>query len=221
MPRISYGPLYRQAEKGRVQLEAENTKLQQRITTLESEVNELREDYKNLDTEKDALQSDLETSKEQIRTMELSRFASAYDNQEKDYETQQIRWFSLSLWATAFLTASVLLSIFGPFLLKYTNPWYQEPGFYFLDVIFLTLFVYALKQHSHLGNLRIDYANRRTLAQSYQYIIEEEVEHAEIKAKFLERAANIFSSTALMHDGDVTIPEALMSKFLGRSSKGD
>lgn len=81
-----------------------------------------------------------------------------------------------------------------------------------IDLIFITLFIYTLKQHSHFGNLRIDYANRKTLAQCYQHIVESG-EHNEIREGFLKKAAEIFSSKAKMHSSDITLSEAVLGKL--------
>src|SRR3990167_4547285 len=127
---------------------------------------------------------------------------------------QKDLWFKLSLWGTGLLTGSIFFSIAGPHMFA-DKQWYTEPGFYLLNIIFLTLFIYALKQHAHFGNLRIDYANRKTLAQSYQYIIADEEETSDVKKRFLERAADVFSSKAIPRSSDVTIYEAIVAKFVG------
>jgi len=183
-------------------------------TSREAEMLEQKETLTNLKKEYDSVTEKNTELSEQLRNKELGRFASAYDIQEKEYKTQQDLWFRLSLWATVLLTVCILISIVGS--LDPSKSWYREPAFYMLDIIFLTLFVYALKQHSHLGNLRIDYANRKTLVQSYQYIIEDEPEDSEVRKKFLERASNIFSSEVTLKSNDVTIYEALVAKILGK-----
>jgi len=184
----------------------------QKITDLEQQV-------ETAESEKEQLEEKVTELSDQLRKKELGRFASAYKDQEGEYKTQQDLWFKFSLWATGLLTLSVVASIFGPLLLQ-ENQWHEKSAFYLLDIIFLTLFVYALKQHAHLGNLRVDYANRKTLAQSYQYIIEDEAETSEIKTRFLDRAANVFSSKAILRSGDITWYEAVIAKFLGPKSGG-
>lgn len=185
-------------------------------TTDGQRISEFELQVKNLETEKEDLEGKNVELNTQLRQKELGRFASAYAEQEGEYKTQQDLWFTLSLWATGLLTVSVVASIFSPLFIQ-GNQWYEKSSFYLLDVIFLTLFVYALKQHAHLGNLRVDYANRKTLAQSYQYIIEDEEEGpSEIKTRFLNRAADIFSSEASTRGNDVTLYEALVGKVLGR-----
>jgi len=189
----------------------EISELETEKETLEGEVNILKEENNEIKEKNTELS-------EQLRKKELSRFASAYATQENEYKTQQDLWFKLSLWATALLTVSVLIPIFGHYFFIDSKQWYKEPGFYLLDAIFLTLFVYTLKQHAHLGNLKIDYANRKTLAQSYQHIIEDGEEDPEVRKRFLERASDIFSSKAVLKDNDVTVPEALLSKITGKKN---
>lgn len=192
-------------------LDTQSANSKESITSLNNEAVLAEEKIEKLD-EQITLLSD------EIRKKELSRFASAYSVQEGDYKTQQDTWFKYSLWATLFLAVSVLCSIFGS-QLGIEKQWYQEPGFYLLNFIFITLFVYSLKQHAHLGNLRVDYANRKTLAQSYQHIIEDEEDFIEIKTRFLERAADIFSSPALLRNSDVTPHESLLGKVFGKKDK--
>lgn len=176
----------------------------------------LTEDKTNLLTEKENIETSLADTKERLRVMELSRFAAAYEKQESDYKSQQKFWFKLNLLATLLLTISILVSIFGiPFLgLDINSAWDKEPKLYLLNLIFLTLFIYTLKQHAHLGNLIIDYANRKTLAQSYQHIVESGG-YDDIRTNFLKNAADIFSSEAKMRSSDITIYEALLAKIFG------
>jgi len=220
-----YKAKYEEANKGNQQKEAEISDLKGQLLELQGKFNTQTSSHNteklSLETEREGLKkkiADLEEKNTalsgQLRNEELSRFASAYEIQEKEYQDQQDLWFNLSLGATGLLTVSVLISIFGPHFAP-SHEWYKEPAFYLLDVIFLTLFVYSLKQHSHLGNLRIDYANRKTLAQSYQYIIEDEEETSEVRKRFLERAADVFTSKVIPRSNDVTIYEALVAKILG------
>lgn len=222
---IGYKSRFQEANKALRQKDEEIKVLQGKLSELqtekidlETEIERLKSNIVKLEATIEELEEKNTQVNEQLRSMELSRFASAYKDQENEYKTQQDLWFKLSLGATALLTISVLISIFGPHVYPRAE-WFKEPAFYLLDVIFLTLFVYALKHHSHLGNLRIDYANRKTLAQSYQYIIEDEEETSEVRKRFLERAADIFSSKAILRSEDVTVYEAVVAKLLGRNKE--
>lgn len=185
-------------------------------TDLETKIGELRVNITNLEKEKSDILEQNKGLSEQLRAKELSRFASEYENLEKEYGEQQDLWFKLSLGATGLLTISILASIVAPLHPLLQNKlWYQEPGFYLLNLIFITLFIYALKQHSHLGNLRIDYANRKALAQSYQYIIEDEDETSAVRKEFLEKALGIFTSRAMLKIGGITPYESIVEKVFG------
>lgn len=223
--RNSYKVLYEKIKETDVQKDKEIFNLQEQLdktkkeyaeqkTKDDNKINELETEKTKLISEKDDLSSVLEDTEEKLRVMELSRFASSYEKQELDYEKQQRFWFRIGVVTTGLLILSVLLSILGPKWFNLSVLWYKEPGFYLLNFIFLTLFIYALKQHSHLGNLRVDYANRKTLAQSYQHIVEDEG-HNDIKEGFLKNASEIFSSKAMMRSDDVTLYEALVAKLLG------
>ena len=155
----------------------------------------------------------LSEAQEQIRSMELSRFASAYRDQETEYREEQTKWFKYVMVASLFLTGSIMFSIFVPPHMPITGRWYQEPGFYLLDAMFLTLFVYSLKRHAHLGNLIVDYANRKTLAQSYQHLVESDEESAELESKFQERVAEIITAQPAVQDSKVTVYEHMFDQF--------
>ena len=155
----------------------------------------------------------LSEAQEKIRLMELSRFASAYKDQELEYREEQAKWFRYVIAASIFLTGSIMFSIFVPPHMPITGRWYQEPGFYLLDAMFLTLFVYSLKRHAHLGNLIVDYANRKTLAQSYQHLVESDEESAELESKFQERVAEIITAQPAVQDSKVTVYEHLFDQF--------
>ena len=228
----SYKRLYQEANKLGKQKDDQISKSQKQLEDLQNKFDTQTASDKTsisgLETEKKALEEQIRTRQEenasleqkntdlgeQLRKKELSRVASAYAEQETEYKGQQDLWFKLSLWGTGLLTGSIFFSIAGPHMFA-DKQWYTEPGFYLLNIIFLTLFIYALKQHAHFGNLRIDYANRKTLAQSYQYIIADEEETSDVKKRFLERAADVFSSKAIPRSSDVTIYEAIVAKFVG------
>ena len=82
--------------------------------------------------------------------------------------------------------------------------------------MFLTLFVYALKKHAHLGNLIVDYANRKTLAQSYQYLVESDEESAGLATKFQEKVAEIITSQPAVQDGKVTVYEHIIDQLTAK-----
>ncbi|MEA1929853.1 MAG: hypothetical protein U9M92_03175 [Patescibacteria group bacterium] len=221
----SYKRDYHEEQKRGLQKDKAITVLEEQFTNLSDEnlkqktaadkkTAGLKDENTKLVSEVDVLEKRISKTEEQLRVMELSRFASAYAEQEKDYKGQQSFWFKIGIGTTILLSASILVSFFGPTIYDFDVIWYKEPGLYLLNIVFLTVFVYALKQHSHLGNLRIDYANRKTLAQSYQHIIESK-EHPEIQKDFLKNASDIFSSKAIMKSSDVTIYEALVAKILG------
>ncbi|MBL7045514.1 MAG: hypothetical protein ISR99_00580 [Parcubacteria group bacterium] len=183
-----------------------------------SVIDQKDENIKELNQELKQRLSEMENKDEQIQTMELKRFAQAYADQESEYKTEGEKWFKYGFITSVLLATSVLASIFSVYIPRISGTWYENPGFYLLNLIFITLFVYALKQHLHFGKLRIDYANRKTLAQSYQYIIEDE-EDKDVAKRFLERAADVFSSRADLTSGDVTPQEGFLTKMFNRKKE--
>lgn len=215
----------RERDKRIIELEKKVTDLQVEMTTnntahvdaiakKDEQIGELETEKETLEEQVETLESAGKTKDEQIRTMELSRFAKEYKDQEDHYAKQQEKWFKRSLMAAAVLIASVLGAVFN--VIPSANL-YQDPEVLFLNAILLTLFIYSLRQHSHLANLRDDYANRRALAQSYQYMVEkdETEDFSDIETKFFERAVEIFTRKPAARGKDIGIHDAIFTKLFG------
>lgn len=74
-----------------------------------------------------------------------------------------------------------------------------------------------MRQHSHLADLREDYANRKALAQSYQYMVEDDDSGAlsEIQHIFFEKAIDVFTKRPKSRGNDVTWYQTLFAKWVG------
>jgi hypothetical protein len=190
-------------------LEQEKKGLSEEIVSLHSERDELLGYRTTTEPIFSETKTKLSEAQEKIRLIELSRFASAYKKQEDEYREEQQKWFTYVIYSTLFLTGSIMFSIFSP-----EHVWYQEPGFYLLDAMFLTLFIYALKKHAYLGNLIVDYANRKTLVQSYQYLVESDEESSELAIKFQEKVTEIVTAIPAVNDGKVTIYEHILDQVM-------
>ena len=216
--RTSYKTLYEESLEEIKILKEEKTSLSERlseqsdeVSSLSSEITDLEETISSNDKEIETLNSTVKEKNRIIRENELRRFASAYASQENEYGQQRETWFGYSLVATILLTLSVVFSIAAPYRGWVEGSWYQQPGFYLLNAIFLTLFVYSLKQHAYFGRLKVDYANRKTLAQSYQHVIEDE-EDAKIQNGFLQEIVKVFAAVPNHSKESVTIWEWLLKK---------
>ncbi|HEY0220989.1 MAG TPA: hypothetical protein VGC58_02070 [Candidatus Paceibacterota bacterium] len=200
-------------------LKQENESLQQNNKILNDELVALTTSHNDLLSYKNVIEPEVEINKtkiselqDKIKSYELRRFASAYFDQESKYREEQNLWFKYVIGSVVLITISILFSIYHPYL-EISNKWYDEPGLYLLNAVFVTIFIYSLKKYSHLGNLIIDYANRKTLAQSYQYLVESEDELSELDNKFLEKVSSIFTANPVALDSKVTMYEQLLDNI--------
>lgn len=200
-----------QLNKDKRNLEENTKQLESNIEKLNTKISELQVDSRAQENKIKTLNETISDRDRTIKENELRRFSAAYEKQEREYRSKQNDWFNYSLIATVALTSSVLFSIVAPSKGWATGQWYEQPGFYLLNAIFLTLFVYSLKQHSYFGKLIVDYANRKTLAQSYQHIVEDEKDE-EIKTGFLKEIVKIFAAAPNHEKESVTVWEYLLNR---------
>lgn len=182
-----------------------------KITELKKESEEWEETARIDQTQIEELEREIKAKDKTIKENELRRFSAAYSKQEHEFAQNQEKWFQYSLLSTLFLVLSVAFTIVSPSKGWVTASWYEQPGLYLLNAIFLTLFVYSIKQHSYYGHLRVDFANRKTLAQSYQHIIEDK-EDAQIEKGFLAEVVKIFASPPTNEKESVSFWEYLLKR---------
>lgn len=186
------------------------------IAEKDTEISTLIEEKESLEVELKTLQESLKITDGKLRDRELSRFAEQYREQEDRYATQQREWMGYSLGAGGLLLAGTLFTALGGF-----GVGSFQPELVFLNVVLLTIFVYCLRQHSHLANLRDDYANRKALAQSYQYIAQGDETDGlnDIRMDFFEKATDTFTRKPASRGNDVSLQDAFLTKLLGQSGK--
>ena len=196
------------------------------LSEKDTNITELEEDKEQFEEKISSLETSLTRTEEQLRNKELNRFAGEYKKEEERYETQQRDWFWYSVYAGGIALAIAIFTSFNAFeiVITYFGGLPSADGsrlpaveVVFLNAIALTVFIYCLKQHSHLADLREDYANRKALAQSYQYMVEDKEDKSlsEIKNKFFDRAIEVFTKKPRGRGSDVTWYETTISKFFG------
>jgi|SRR3989344_900177 len=212
MSRITIKSLQEKIEKvSSEKLDIENT--------LESERNQHKEeietlksghaaDKEQLEQRISELENDSKEKQKQSDIRELKELASAYAEQEEEYEKDTEKWLKYVVISFVALAISVLVSInLGKGLI-----WYGKLESYSINFVVVTFLVFALKQYSYFNRLRTDYANRKTLAQSYHNILGSE-EDIEIRSRFLERATDVLCAQSEIADEANTIPEKLLESL--------
>lgn len=157
------------------------------------------------DTKIDTLTDEDEQKQKQLNKRELKKLAEAYSEQEGQYKTDSDTWFKFVKLSFAILGATVLFSV----LMSRGVAWYERFEFYLINFVALTFLIFSLKQFTYFTKLRTDYANRKTLAQSYHNILTSS-EDVELKPVFLEKAAGVLAASNDIKQDSFTLPEKLL-----------
>lgn len=205
--------------------------LKPRINKLESEVEALKLENERQQAENDAvvdeiiseheaateelesritsLKKENNSQRERLNKRELKKLAIEYETQEQAYHKDQNTWFKYALLGFVSIVATVL---WAHLTTVPSEPLTDRIDRYIINVILITFLVFCLKQYSTYKDLRIDYANRKTIAQSYFNILDSS-EDAVIKEKFLDASADILVSTTHVNNESHTIPEKLLDSI--------
>ncbi len=166
------------------------------------------EERKTLNQNIEILQKESDSKTKQLNEKELKKLAAAYAEQEEKFAAENRKWF----WFVIGSCVMLLLSIVGSALIAYGNPWYERFEYYLADFVFVTFLIFCLRQYSLTGRFRVDFANRKTLAQSYQNIISTGTDD-EIKGEFLSKATAILCAPVDHSSESYTIPEKLIESI--------
>lgn len=156
----------------------------------------------------------IKKQQKQLNDHELKKMAQAYGNQEGIYQGDVNFWEKVLGGIVLALVISTAVSI----CLANGKPWYDRFEFYLVDFIFLSAVWFSASQYSYYIHLRSDYANRKTIAQSYHNILLSiDDEHAdaentvskEIKERFIEKATDVLCAPSFTN-----IREPLLTKEL-------
>lgn len=154
---------------------AENKKIEH-----ETKINEL-----NVTIE--GLKKELKETKTQLDRKELKKLAEAFDEQEKINKSDQKKWLVAVIVVAGILIAYAVGSIF----LTANKPWLERLSYYAIDVILISGAWFCIAQFSESTRLRYDYGNRKTLAQTFQNILNNLSEDENIRSKFIEKATDV------------------------------
>lgn len=191
-----------QFKNEKIKLKGEHTDL---LVQKESEFTDAKSQMKGNIQE---LENQNKDKQNQLNKRELKKLAEAYKKQEEDYGADKEKWFKYILFSLLVLIASVLFSNY----LSADALWYEKFEHYIINFIAVTFLVFSLKQYSYYNKLRTDYANRKTLAQSYHNILSSE-EDAGIRADFLDKATDVLCAKIEIIDEAHTIPEKLLESI--------
>lgn len=176
------------------QLKRKEEEYNTKINELENKIRELEEQNKE--------------KQRQIDKRELKKLAEAYKEQEDEYKDNAEKWFKYVIGSFILLFLSVGFTIY----IAKNEAWYDRIEFYLLNFIIITFLIFSLKQFSYFIKLKTDYANRKTLAQSYHNILSS-AEDNELKPKFFDKATDVLCAKSDIKHESYTLPEKLLETF--------
>lgn len=144
-------------------------------------------EIENLKGEISSLNADLKQKQAQLDRKELKKLAAAYEVQEKEYQNDIKLWSKILFYAGAFFIAAAVASVY----FSNGKVWYERIEYYLLDLIVFSIIWFSASQYSDYVRLRNDYANRKSIAQSFHNILNNLAEDELIKNKFIEKAVDV------------------------------
>lgn len=168
------------------QLNSERQKNSEEISKLQGEITALKGEVVDTKSELEKKEEELESKQDQLNEKELKRLAQAYEKQELDYKKDIDRWFKFSLVSFSLVILSFLLSLY----LGFGELWYDKIEYHIFNLITITALVVSLRYFSQFNKLRIDFANKKTLAQAYHNILSS-TDDQEIKNRFLDEVIKV------------------------------
>ena len=172
-----------------LKLNTQKTESDEKISERDEEIEELKEE----NAEKQSA----------IDIKEAKKLAKAYEDQEIIYQKGSEKWLNWLMKVAGVLVISTGISIW----LSADKLWYDKFEYYVIDLIFISAVWFCGSQYSDQVKLRDDYANRKTLAQSFHNILNNLPEDEAIKSKYIEKATDVLCAPS-----PVTNKEPVLSK---------
>ncbi len=224
-------------EADKVNLEAENKILQAAIETAAklhlAEVEQQKANQETAEKEretefaltKDELIQKFETTAEQLKEVqlkldarELKKLASAYKEQEDEYSQDTSRWLiALIVVAGLLLTSTITLLV-----VTNNKPWSQKIDYWVVDLVFVSAVWFCGAQYTEYEKLRNEYANKKTIAQSFHNILGNLSEDEAIKERFIDKATDILCSPNPIRTREPVLSKKLakdMAEIIGTAVK--
>ncbi len=157
---------------------------QEDITALENtkttKENELNLAISQVKAERDEKQGRLDRR-------ETKKLAIAYEEEEERETLNQNRWLSATIVVGLFLLASITY----PLLSKGDWAWTDHLDTLPIDILLISILWFCASQFRDASQRKHDYANRKTIAQSFNNILNNLPEDEFIRPRFIEKATDV------------------------------
>ncbi len=165
----------------------------------EAELSELNTTIEELEDENKQKQS-------QIDKRELKKLAEAYSEQEEIFKKESKTWLISLIVSGLLLLISAIVSI----KVTHNESWIESIKYYIIDFILISAVWFCGAQYANTTKLRYDYANRKTLAQSFANILNNLAENTNIRDKFIEKTTDVLCTPSLVSDKESVLSKKLI-----------
>lgn len=159
-----------------------------------------------LENQIEILTEEVNKKQKQLDEKESKKLAQAYEQQESIYKTGSEKWLKWLMWVGIALVVSTAISVY----LSSDEKWYDKFEYYLIDFIFLSAVWFCGSQYSDQVKLRNDYANRKTIAQSFNNILNNLPEDEPIKSKFIEKATDVLCAPSPVSGKEPVLSKKVM-----------
>lgn len=173
---------------------------------------------KELNTNIVTLTNDLKEKQVQLDRKELKKLAEAFAQEEVSCEGNQKKWLKYLMYTTGALIVYAIISIY----LTSGKIWFDRLGYYVIDLILISAVWFCSAQFTEATKLRHDYGNRKTLAQSFNNILNNLPEDEPIRAKFIEKSTDVLCAPAGLSGREPVLTKKLLkdsAEILGSAVK--
>lgn len=153
---------------------------------------------------------EIERKDGQLNQKELKKLAKAYEDQEIEYNKDVSFWRKCLFYVGTVLLSSFYFSI----IFSSGKVWYDKFEYYVGDIILLSALWFCASQFSDAVKLRNDYANRKTLAQSFSNILNSLPEDEQIKNKFIERTTDVLCSPSIVSNKEPVLSKEALKQTI-------
>lgn len=141
---------------------------------------------------------------------ELKKLAQAYDEQEGKYNDTVKFWLKCLFYSGALLSVSATASV----VFSSGEVWYQKFEYYLADIVLFSAVWFCASNYSDSVKLKNDYANRKTLAQSFSNILHNLPDDEIIKNKFIEKATDVLCAPSLISNKEHVLSKEAVKQII-------
>ncbi len=163
-------------------------------------------DLSDRNTAIEDLKNENKQKQDQIDKRELKKLAEAYSEQEEIFKKESKTWLISLIVSGLLLLISAIVSV----KITQNESWIESIKYYIIDFILISAVWFCGAQYANTTKLRYDYANRKTLAQSFSNILNNLAENVAVKDKFIEKTTDVLCAPSSLTDKEPVLSKKLI-----------